>query len=81
MLAAYTKDSAIGKGESVATVDECTSGKSPEPGKYCPFNFKDQMSSVNEKCNKNNNYGYDVGTPCVLIKLNRVSTRREWRKV
>ena len=76
---AYDKgnsDASVGKGERVATADECMKNKKPEPGKYCPFNYKDQIQSQNEKCNKNNKYGYELGTPCVLIKLNRVSLRK-----
>lgn len=65
-------DSSVGKGERVATADECIKNKKPEPGKYCPFNYKDLFTSQNEKCNKNNKYGYELGTPCVLIKLNRI---------
>jgi sodium/potassium-transporting ATPase subunit beta len=71
-LEPYTQDRSVGKGESVATVDECRNGKQPEKGKYCPFNYKDLFQQQNEKCNKNNNYGYELGTPCILIKLNRI---------
>lgn len=69
---AYTRDAAEGKGERVATIDECNSGKKPAGDKFCPFNYKDRFTQQNEKCNSNNNYGYELGTPCVLIKLNRV---------
>jgi len=74
-LAPYTKDTteaAIGKGERVANVDDCKAGKQPETGKYCPFNYKDLFQNRDEKCSSNNKYGYDLGSPCILVKLNRI---------
>lgn len=74
-LTPYTKDTtdgAIGKGERVATHDECKGLNKPEPGKFCPFNYKDLFKQRGEKCNSANKFGYDLGSPCVLIKLNKI---------
>jgi len=73
-LEPYNRDStdgSIGKGERVATTDECAGGQKPEAGKYCPFNYKDYFKQ-GEACNANNKYGFELGTPCILIKLNRI---------
>lgn len=55
----------------MATVSECAANQHPEPGKFCPFNFKD-LIGAQDACNRQNDYGYKLGNPCVLIKLNRI---------
>lgn len=66
---------AIGRGETVASPDDCKNpGFEPPAGKFCPFNYKDTFSSKDESCNKENKYGYQQGKPCVLVKINKVST-------
>jgi sodium/potassium-transporting ATPase subunit beta len=53
-------------------VDDCKRGQQPEKGKFCPFNYKDLFQDRNDRCSSSNNYGYDLGTPCILVKLNRI---------
>jgi len=38
-----------------------------------PCTFKvDEMEDIQEKCIKKGDYGYSKGTPCVIIKMNKV---------
>lgn len=81
-LTEYTQDSGpSGKGDAVATADDCRAGRPPASGKYCPFNYKDQGLGK-DACNANNKFGYELGNPCILIKINKVgfvdSLNRLW---
>lgn len=37
---------------------------------YCPFD----TSSIPPECSAAQNYSFNIGKPCILIKINRVST-------
>jgi len=69
----YKDSGESGKGEDVASLDDCARGRVPPKGKYCPFDYKTTFDKPGEKCNANNKFGYELGQPCILIKLNRVS--------
>jgi len=60
------KEHTPGSGEHISS--RCSPGEEPEPGKYCMFD----ISKINDNCTKAQNYGYGFGTPCILIKLNRI---------
>lgn len=61
----YENDKQVGE-----NFDDCsTPGAFPPPGKVCRFDLKDLVP-----CNWQNDYGYDEGRPCVLLKLNKVTT-------
>lgn len=49
-------------------VTDCTGGVRADPSKPCRFNIKD----LGEWCKRENNYGYNEGQPCVLMKMNKV---------
>jgi len=49
-------------------VGECTPEKPPADGKFCLFDIR----NIPDTCGESNDFGYKVGTPCVLIKLNRI---------
>jgi sodium/potassium-transporting ATPase subunit beta len=61
---------ATGRGSAVAQ-SGCDGTGSPEPGTFCPFELKTQLKG-DDPCNLSNDYGYLLGTPCVLIKLNKI---------
>ena len=42
----------------------------PGQGQYCKVKANDLMK---ESCTHETNYGFETGTPCLLLKLNRVS--------
>lgn len=46
----------------------CQNGEQAGPGKVCKFN----VANISTECNKGNNFGYSNGTPCVLLKVNKV---------
>lgn len=46
----------------------CLNGEQAGQGKVCKFNVDD----ISTECNKGNNFGYSNGTPCVLLKVNKV---------
>ena len=49
---------------------DCTDGR-PEgmdDEQYCTFD----IDAIKNNCNADNEYGYYEGTPCVLLKLNKV---------
>jgi sodium/potassium-transporting ATPase subunit beta len=50
----------------------CDYDNSPPPGHVCFMNIS---SDAFGGCTKENNYGYDSGSPCVFLKLN---TEPEW---
>ena len=56
----------------MATADECRMGGRPPQGKFCPFDYKAIFNNRNEDCTVNNKFGYEKGTPCVLLKINKV---------
>lgn len=68
MNSAYEGSSDI-SGDRGAHVEQCDDGREASPGKFCLFDIK----KIPNNCTKDNNYGYERGVPCVLIKLNRVS--------
>ena len=41
----------------------------PGAGQYCKVDPKEFLQ---EACTKDNKYGYPQGTPCILLKLNKV---------
>ena len=42
----------------------------PGQGQYCKVKANDL---IKESCTHETNYGFETGTPCLLLKLNRVS--------
>lgn len=49
----------------------CATNKDPSDlESYCPFD----SSSIPPECTAAQNYSFPLGKPCILIKLNRVST-------
>ena len=44
----------------------------PSERKVCKFDLKREFGDA---CTKENNYGYDEGKPCILVKINKVSER------
>ncbi|KAK2705623.1 sodium/potassium-transporting ATPase subunit beta isoform X2 [Artemia franciscana] len=46
----------------------CDFDKPPQEGKACNFN----VELLGDHCTKENNFGYELGKPCVLIKLNKI---------
>jgi len=42
--------------------------ESAGPGKWCQM----QISAINRACSAANDFGYPLGEPCILIKLNRI---------
>lgn len=72
-LKPYVQDTGDDRGGNVATVDDCKNPQFVAPaGKYCPFNYKEVFSGEGEPCNAQNKFGYDKGSPCVLVKINKV---------
>ena len=63
-LEPYEKNSA----DTGAHIDQCANGKAPADGKFCFFDIK----KIANNCTRDQNYGYQRGDPCVLIKLNRI---------
>lgn len=47
---------------------ECDFDNLPPPGKACKVQIKNWSP-----CTKEDNYGYNKNSPCILLKLNRVS--------
>ncbi|XP_076311330.1 sodium/potassium-transporting ATPase subunit beta-like isoform X1 [Tachypleus tridentatus] len=47
---------------------ECDFGSTRKPEESCRFN----LNSIDKSCSSSQNFGYDVGHPCVLIKINRI---------
>ena len=48
---------------------ECSFETPPGQGQYCQVIQSDLITGP---CTPEQNYGYDSGTPCILIKLNKV---------
>ena len=46
----------------------------PGQGQYCKVKANDLMK---ESCTHETNYGFETGTPCLLLKLNRVSHSKD----
>lgn len=46
----------------------CITGEHYTNPHVCPFD----LDSISKVCSRSNNFGYDVGKPCVLIKINRI---------
>lgn len=63
-LEPYQRSNNPGSAEHI--VGHCTSD--PEPGKFCLFNIR----RIPDVCSESNAFGYKFGTPCILIKLNRI---------
>ena len=52
---------------------DCQKGKRvDEMNKVCRFD----IDTLGEKCTWQQEYGYDEGQPCVVLKLNKVSRRK-----
>ena len=49
---------------------ECDFSRNSGPKQTCMVDAKNLMT---EPCNKDSNYGYEEGKPCILLKLNKVS--------
>ena len=49
---------------------ECSFAMDVGQGQYCKVKANDLMK---ESCTHETNYGFETGTPCLLLKLNRVS--------
>jgi len=47
---------------------DCNFGQPAPKGKVCRFD----INSLGSNCTRENNFGYDRGSPCVLIKINRI---------
>jgi len=58
--------SQVSPGTGEHAVGECNS--QPDKGKFCLFNIR----KIPDNCSASNEFGYKFGTPCVLIKLNRI---------
>lgn len=41
---------------------------------YCPFD----TSSIPPECSAAQNYSFNIGKPCILIKINRVSVKLDY---
>lgn len=48
-------------------IEQCDN-KGPEKNKFCFFDIK----KISNNCSRDQNFGYQRGDPCVLIKLNRI---------
>lgn len=46
----------------------CSFDKPPAEGKVCSFDIK----LLGTQCTKEENFGYERGRPCILLKLNRI---------
>lgn len=44
-------------------------GRKPDAHEVCEFN----MTDLGSECTEANQFGYANGTPCVLLKINRVN--------
>lgn len=52
-----------------ANYTECENGSRPGDHQVCEFN----MTDLGSDCTEANQFGYANGTPCVLLKINKVS--------
>ena len=48
---------------------ECSFKMEVGQGQYCKVKTADLITGA---CTKEKNYGFDVGKPCILIKLNKI---------
>ena len=44
----------------------------PGAGQYCKVNIKESLQG---ECTKKNKFGYPKGSPCILLKLNKVNEK------
>lgn len=49
---------------------ECSNDKLPSGGKVCPVDVSDRTF---KGCTNSNDYGYSESSPCIFLKLNKVS--------
>lgn len=56
-----------GDGEHLRNCD-FTQQRDPNENKACRF----AIENINNNCSASNNFGYEYGQPCILLKLNRV---------
>jgi len=61
-------EASIGAGEAITS---CGAGPA-EKGKFCPFIYKEAFKDVATNCTADDQYGYDKGQPCVLVKINKI---------
>ncbi|KAA0193117.1 hypothetical protein HAZT_HAZT000941 [Hyalella azteca] len=54
--------------ENATNSVDCSDGKPAKEGKFCSF----RTSLLGGTCNKANKWGYMSGSPCVLLKLNKM---------
>ena len=47
---------------------ECSEGNKPQKDQVCMF----QDTWLGDKCQKNEQWGYKLDSPCVLLKINKV---------
>lgn len=61
-------------GKDVDAPSNCQFGQTRDnPDKYCPFDISDARKNELGPCNvASDNYGYSAGTPCVLVKMNKI---------
>ena len=59
--------------KSSPEIIECGFNMKPGEGQICKVNAKDLMQS---NCTTETKYGFEVGKPCILLKLNRVRASR-----
>ena len=59
--------------KSSPEIIECGFNMKPGEGQICKVNAKDLMQS---NCTTETKYGFEVGKPCILLKLNRVRAFR-----
>jgi sodium/potassium-transporting ATPase subunit beta len=69
-LSDYRKVSANSK--PTADIVECGFDIKPGEAQICQVKAKDLMQGA---CTQENKYGYQDGTPCILLKVNRVRKR------
>jgi len=50
--------------------------QSPKKKEVCDF----EISSLGDVCTLENSFGYKNGTPCVLLKVNKVSYPPDWHR-
>ncbi|CAG0885111.1 unnamed protein product [Darwinula stevensoni] len=63
----YLKAYDVGDGHDENSVN-CSFNNPPKEGKVCRF----PLSELGSECTKEEKYGYSIGKPCIVIKLNKI---------
>jgi len=56
--------------ENVSDAVDCSSGERPKEGKACKIDIREHLTNLG--CTRETDYGYFAGTPCVVLKMNKL---------